>query len=147
VDGGGDHRGGERFERRLTEEIFGVRQAITRTDSSLRQLITQTEASLRQEISHTDSSLRQAITQPEASVRKEIVEGDAKVLEALGNVRVELLKWSFALWMGQVVANGHHGSDAAFHAGATIREDTENWLDVAFLVLFVFDGVALRRRP
>jgi hypothetical protein len=33
-----------------------------------------------------------------------VTEGDAKLLETLGNVRVEQLKWTIALWMGHVLA-------------------------------------------
>lgn len=39
-----------------------------------------------------------------ASLRQLVTEGDAKLLETLGNVRVEQLKWTIALWMGHVLA-------------------------------------------
>jgi hypothetical protein len=72
----------ERFERRLVEEIAGVRVQIAQVDASLRQEITETRASLRQEIAETSAALR---------------------LD-LASGRVELLKWCFLFWMGQVFA-------------------------------------------
>jgi hypothetical protein len=36
--------------------------------------------------------------------RQDLVEGFARVREEMGNLRVELLRWSFAFWIGQVAA-------------------------------------------
>jgi hypothetical protein len=138
----------ERFERRLAEEILGVRQAIAQSEASLARMMTddddslerhirdveaslrqeikdvevslrhdmkelesslvrriaQGEASLLQRITEGEASLRQRITESEASLRLLIVEGDARVLDALGNMRADVFKWSIAFWMGQVVA-------------------------------------------
>ena len=59
---------------------------------------------MRQAITQVDYGLRLTSAQSEATLRREIVEGDARLLAALGDVRVDVLKWSIALWMGQVVA-------------------------------------------
>jgi hypothetical protein len=65
----------ERFERRLTTEI-----------SSLRVDYTREMATLRQDVNVYLSALRHDFTRD------------------LSNVRVELLKWSFLFWVGQVAA-------------------------------------------
>ena len=57
----------ERFERRLREEISGVRGEIS-------------------------------------GVRVELHDGLAAVRHEIDNVRVEVLKWSFLFWIGQVAA-------------------------------------------
>lgn len=72
----------ERFERRLVEETSKLRVAIVEGDAGLRQEMTVMGASLRQEIAAMGGDLR-----------REISDG-----------RLELLKWCFLFWMGQVVA-------------------------------------------
>ena len=63
----------ERFERRLTEEISGLRVEMANGFASLRQEMTEGLAQLRQEIAAT---------------------------------KVDLIKWSFVFWTGQVVVLG-----------------------------------------
>ncbi len=61
----------ERLERRLTEEISGVRVSIAQSDATLRVEM----GGLREEL------------------RKE-----------MSDLRFDLLKWSFAFWIGQLIA-------------------------------------------
>ena len=61
----------DRFERRLVEEISGVRMQIT---------------------------------QVEASIRRDMAEMGASIRQDMATGRVELLKWCFLFWVGQVVA-------------------------------------------
>ena len=70
----------DRFERRLAEEMAGLRQEIGSLRDDLRQEIGSVRSDLRQEIGGLRGDLRQEIA----------------------SVRVEWLKWSFAFWLGQV---------------------------------------------
>jgi hypothetical protein len=36
--------------------------------------------------------------------RSEVLEGFEKIIEKLADLRVELLRWSFAFWIGQIIA-------------------------------------------
>lgn len=36
--------------------------------------------------------------------REDLAEGFARIAREMGNIRVELLRWSFAFWIGQVAA-------------------------------------------
>ena len=72
----------ERFERRLTEEISAVRVGMAQYD-----------AALRVEMGRLREELRAEIRQVEASLRRETAD-----------LRFDLLKWSFAFWIGQVIA-------------------------------------------
>lgn len=72
----------DRFERRLAEE-----------SSTLRVQIAQSEAALRGELGHVDGRLRQDLSQMELRIIREI-----------GDSRFNLLTWTFAFWIGQVVA-------------------------------------------
>lgn len=46
------------------------------------------------------------LTQESALVRKELHEGLGVIRADLASVRVEILRWSFAFWLGQVAAIG-----------------------------------------
>jgi hypothetical protein len=72
----------ERFERRLVEEA-----------SSLRVHIAQLGADLRQEMATMRADLRQEVTVLGADLRQEMAAG-----------RVDLFKWCFLFWIGQVLA-------------------------------------------
>ena len=71
----------ERFERRLVDEVAGLRVQIA-----------QTEAVLRRDMAETAAASRVETAQMGAGIRLEIAAS-----------RVELLKWCFLFWIGQVV--------------------------------------------
>ncbi len=81
----------DRFERRLIEELGGLRVEIVEVRSGLRSEI----AALRQEMATAIAAVRQEMTSGFAALRQEGLEN-----------RVELLKWCFAFWVGQVFAVG-----------------------------------------
>ena len=72
----------ERFERRLVDEVAGVRVQIA-----------QVESSLRVELAQMGAGIRQEMAQMGAGIRQEMASG-----------RVELFKWCFLFWVGQVLA-------------------------------------------
>lgn len=71
----------ERFERRLVEEVAGLRVQIA-----------QTEAVLRRDMAEMGAAIRTEMAQMGGSMRQEIAAG-----------RVEMLKWCFLFWIGQLV--------------------------------------------
>jgi hypothetical protein len=112
-----------------------LRDQIRAVDASLRDQIRAVDTSLRDQIGAIDTSLRDQIRVVDASLREEISllrtemrEGDAALrlelrdtgvtlvreIAALGatlrkemaDQRVELFKWSFAFWFGQIVTLG-----------------------------------------
>jgi hypothetical protein len=70
----------ERFERRLTEEISG----------------------LRTELHDQIGSLRSELRQEMAALRLETHDGLAAVRQEMHAMRADNLKWSFLFWIGQV---------------------------------------------
>lgn len=86
----------ERSDRRLAEEIAGVRVQIAQTEGVLRREIAEMGAAIRQEMAQMGASIRQETAQMGASIREDMVRMGAEV-------RVEMLKWSFLFWIGQVV--------------------------------------------
>jgi hypothetical protein len=74
----------DRFERRLTEEL-----------SALRIEIAQSQANLKQE-------LKQELHEGLTAVRQEISE----LRQETANFRVEIIRWCFGFWIGQVAVVG-----------------------------------------
>ncbi len=73
---------GERFERRLAE-----------TGASLRVQIAQSEAAIRGEMGQMEVRIVREIANCRGELTNEIAKG-----------RLDLIKWSFLFWIGQVVA-------------------------------------------
>ena len=76
----------DRFEYRLTTELSSLRIDVVREISTLRHDVTRDIAALRQDMTQEAATLRQDFTRD------------------LSSVSVELLKWSFLFWVGQVAA-------------------------------------------
>jgi hypothetical protein len=76
----------ERFERRLVEEVSALRVQIARDMAQL-------ESSLRHDMVQLRADLQHQIATLGADLRQEIAAG-----------RVDLFKWCFLFWIGQVLA-------------------------------------------
>jgi septal ring factor EnvC (AmiA/AmiB activator) len=96
---------GEEEARSLLEFIESTveQRAVTKADlqqaiASLREEMRQLEGALREEIRQGDASLREEIRQIDASLREEIhtLRGE------MYKMRADLIKWSFAFWVGNV---------------------------------------------
>lgn len=118
----------ERFERRLVEEVAGVRVQIAQVEASLRHELAKTAADIRQEtaqmgadirvemaqmgasiredMAKMGASIREDMAQMGASIREDMVRMGAGIRQDMSSGRVELLKWCFLFWIGQVVAVG-----------------------------------------
>lgn len=87
----------DRFDRRLGTEVSSLRADLAREMATLRQDVTRDILVLRQDVTKEMSVLRQDVTKEMAMLRQDFTRD-------LSNVRVELLKWSFLFWIGQVAA-------------------------------------------
>jgi hypothetical protein len=131
----------ERFERRLTEEMSGVRAAMAHSEAGLRGEMHQlemrlrgemregetrlceemgkTEARLREEMRDLAAALREEGRVNTATLREEMRSGTSGLrielkdemsklrvdgADTLRQARVDMMRWSFSLWVGQVVA-------------------------------------------
>ena len=90
----------DRFERRLVEEISGVRVQIAQVEASLRRDMTEMGASIRRDMVEMGASIRQDMARMGADIRQEMT----GIRQGMASGRVELLKWCFLFWAGQVVA-------------------------------------------
>jgi dsDNA-specific endonuclease/ATPase MutS2 len=106
---------GDRFERRLTDETTKVRvemvqgfaalrQEMAVGVSQLRQEMAAGVSQLRQEMAVGLSQLRQEMAVELSRLRQEMTEGFAALRQELAETRVELLKWTFVFWVGQLFA-------------------------------------------
>ena len=116
----------ERFERRLVQEMAGVRVEMARGQATLREELAQQNATLREAIAQQGASLREALAQQGASLREALAqqgaalhfeiaglrtelkgdmqEGFASLRQEIAKDRFDLLKWSFYFWVGQFFA-------------------------------------------
>jgi hypothetical protein len=108
----------ERFERRLTEEASGLRDEMREGEARLREEMRDLAAALREEgrvnttalreeMRSGASSLRIELKQDISSLRVELKDEMSKlrvdVTDALSKARVDVMRWSFSLWVGQMV--------------------------------------------
>jgi hypothetical protein len=104
---------GERYERRLTQEISGLKVEFSRDIGQLRAETAEQIGKLRAETAEQIGMLRAETTEQIGKLRAETTEqigqlrGDiglfrADVTRELAASRVDQFKWSFAFWLGQV---------------------------------------------
>ena len=82
----------ERFERCLVEEVAGLRVQIAQTEAVLRRDMSEVKAEIRQEMAQMGADIRREVAQMGGDIRQEIATG-----------RVEMVKWCFLFWIGQLV--------------------------------------------
>jgi hypothetical protein len=118
----------ERFERRLADELSKVRVEIARLGAALRtemadiradlrETIAAQGADLRREMAAQGADLRQALAAQGADLRQAMAAQGADLRHEMAGLRadlrqeiaagrVELFKWCFLFWIGQVLAIG-----------------------------------------
>lgn len=82
-----------------------------RIDSRFEQLraeiradIADLRSDLRAELSGSTGALRKEVGEANAALRKEMSEGFTALGVQIAGVRADLMKWSFAFWVGAVLA-------------------------------------------
>lgn len=96
----------DRFERRLVEEIASVRIQIAEVEASIRRDMADMGASIRREMAEMGAGIRGEVADMGAGLRREIIVMGTDLRLEMASGRVELLKWCFLFWVGQVVAIG-----------------------------------------
>jgi hypothetical protein len=116
----------ERFERRLVEQISGVRVQIAQLEASYRQDSTETRAGLRQEVIAARAELRQEITEARAELRQEITEARAELRQEIaamgGTLRQEIGEMGGALRHEMAAMGGALRHEMAATGGALGHE-------------------------
>jgi hypothetical protein len=92
----------ERFERRLVEEVSGLRIQVGQVESAIRQDM----ANLRAEIAQQGSTLREEMAVLGSTIRQEMATLGSGLRDESAAGRVDLFKWCFLFWVGQVLAIG-----------------------------------------
>jgi hypothetical protein len=105
----------DRFERRLVEEISSVRVQLTQVEASLRKDMSEMGAGIRQDMARIGAEIRQDMARMGGEIRQEMAGMGGEIRQEMARMggdirqdmatgRVELLKWCFLFWVGQVVA-------------------------------------------
>jgi len=79
------------FIQTSVDQHAATKADLQRTESALREELHATAASLREEMHATAASLREEMHATAASLREE-----------MHKMRAELIKWSFAFWIGNI---------------------------------------------
>src|SRR6185312_6152066 len=90
---------GERFERRLAEEIGALRIDMAKEFAAVRVDMAKEFAAVRSEMATQFAGVRSEMAAEFSNVRRETAVG-------LAQSHADLLKWSFLFWVGQVAAMG-----------------------------------------
>ena len=93
----------ERFERRLVEEVAGLRVQIAQTEAVLRRDMAEMRADIRTEMAQMGGSIRQEMAQMGGDIRQEMGQMGSGIRHEIASGRVEMLKWCFLFWIGQLV--------------------------------------------
>jgi hypothetical protein len=116
----------ERFDRRLVEEASRLRVEMAQQGGNLRQEMAQLGAALRQEMGQLGVDLRQEMGRLGVDLRQEMGRLGVDLRQEMGRLgvdlrqemgqlgvglradvsagRVEMVKWLFLFWVGQVIA-------------------------------------------
>jgi hypothetical protein len=76
----------DRYERRLAEEIGGVRVQIAQVEGALRRDMAEMGASIRQEMAEMGASIRQEMAEMGASIRQEMAEMGASIRQDMARM-------------------------------------------------------------
>ena len=76
------------------------------TSERFEQRLIAVSAELRAEIGRSQSELRQEMTTMDAGIRVALTDGLSTIRAEMSDLRVDVLRWSFLFWIGQVVATG-----------------------------------------
>jgi hypothetical protein len=76
------------------------------TSERFEQRLIAVAAELRADIGRSQSELRQEMTTMDAGIRVALTDGLSKIRAEMSEMRVDVLRWSFLFWIGQVAATG-----------------------------------------
>ena len=92
----------ERFEARLTATASELRVEMSNGFAKLRTEMAEGAGQLRTEMAEGTAKLRTEIAESAAKLRVEMAEGFANLRKEMSDMRVDILRWSFLFWIGQI---------------------------------------------
>lgn len=78
-----------RFEKKLSEEISGVREEIS---------------GVRLDLSESEKRFEEKLSEEISGVREEMVRGDCALQKEIQKSKTDTVKWMFIFWIGQIGA-------------------------------------------
>lgn len=90
----------DRFERRMVDEVSGVRVQLAQVESAIRQDMVKLESGLRQDMGRLESGLRQEMTALEAGLRQDMVKLETGLRQDMGVLETGLRQDMGALETG-----------------------------------------------
>jgi hypothetical protein len=95
---------GAAIRQDMAEIGAAIREEMSQMGASIRVEMAQMGATIREEMAQMGATIREEMAQMGASIRVETAQMGASIRQEIAAGRVEMLKWCFLLWIGQVVA-------------------------------------------
>ena len=73
-------------------------------ESTLRADISKIESGIRADTATMESAIRGDMSRMESAIRRDMSQMESVIRQDIAGGRVDLLKWSFVFWIGQVLA-------------------------------------------
>ena len=101
----------KRFEKKLTEEISGVRLDLSESEKRFEKKLTEEISGVRLDLSESEKRFEKKLTEEISGVREEIsgvreemVRGDCALQKEIQKSKTDTVKWMFIFWIGQIGA-------------------------------------------
>ena len=92
----------EKFERRLSEELGQVNQRLAVGEERIENRITLLEERIERRLSEEIGRVNQRITEEIGRVNQRITEETSRLEQKISAFQVNLIKWMFIFWVGQI---------------------------------------------
>lgn len=91
-----------RFGAMLAEELGKVRVELHQEIAGVKREIGELRSDVKQAITSQGAGLRQEMTTQRAELREEIASQGAALRQEMATTRVDVLRWAFLFWLGQI---------------------------------------------
>jgi hypothetical protein len=93
-----------RLRHEMDQAEGRLRQEMGQAEGRLHQEMGQVEGRLLHEVGQLEVRLRGELGHVDGELRQDLSQMELRIIREIGNSRFDLLKWTFAFWIGQVVA-------------------------------------------
>jgi Fe2+ transport system protein B len=94
----------KRFEKKLSEEISGVRLELAESEKRFEKKLSEEISGVRIELAESEKRFEKKLSEEISGVREEMVRGDCALQKEIQKSKTDTVKWMFIFWIGQIGA-------------------------------------------
>jgi GTP cyclohydrolase I len=94
----------KRFEKKLSEEISGVRIELAESEKRFEKKLSEEISGVRIELAESEKRFGRRLSEEISGVREEMVRGDCALQKEIQKSKTDTVKWMFIFWIGQIGA-------------------------------------------